>query len=190
MENSFHAAYRASRRHYELGRLRVAIQRALVVVIPTALAAQWIFGSGALVWLPITFVALTFSEWRGGDVMRGARRGLVAGFGSMLLPLSVLRPCCGIDAKAVGASCCVMPSACWLMGAFIGLAMALLVPNAPQERRLHGAAGMILGVTSVAITRCSILFFGEAVGLLGGLAVGIVATGLARAGLDRLRTTA
>jgi hypothetical protein len=190
MESSFDAAYRASRRRYEWGRLRTAILNAVVVVVLVALAAEMLFGRWALPWLPLTFAALTFAEWRGGDVMRGARRGLLAGFGSMLLPLSVLRPCCGIDAKAAGMSCCIMPSACWLMGAFVGLAMVLLLPNAPKERRLQSAAGLILGVASVAITRCSMLYVGEAIGLFGGLTAGVIATGLARAWLDRPRTLA
>ena len=188
MESSFDAAYRASRRLYEWGRLRTAMLRAAVVVVLVALTAELLFGRGARPWLPLTFAALTFAEWRGGEVMRGARRGLLAGFGSMLLPLSLLRPCCGIDAKAAGASCCIMPSACWLMGAFVGLAMMLLLPNAPKERRLQGAAGLILGVASVAITRCSMLYVGEAVGLFGGLTAGVVATGLARTWLSRPRT--
>jgi hypothetical protein len=188
MESNFDAVYRASRRSYEWGRLRAATLHAAVVVVLVALAAELLFGRGALPWLPITFAALTFAEWRGGEVMKGARRGLLAGFGSMLLPLSVLRPCCGIDAKAVGVSCCIMPSACWLMGAFVGLAMVLLVPNAPKERRLQGAGGLILGVASVAVTRCSMLYVGEAIGLFGGLTAGVIATALTRIWLSRPRT--
>ncbi|MET0593509.1 MAG: hypothetical protein ABW133_12470 [Polyangiaceae bacterium] len=188
MESSFEAAYRASRRQYEWGRLRTAILHASVIVVLVALAAETLFGRWALPWLPLTFAALTFAEWRGGEVMKGARRGLLVGFGSMLLPLSLLRPCCGTDVKAAGASCCIMPSACWLMGAFVGLAMVLLLlPTAPKERRMQSAAGLVLGVAAVAITRCSMLYVGEAVGLFGGLIAGVVATGLARAWLGRFR---
>ena len=189
MESSFDAAYRASRRQYEWGRLRTAILHAGVVVILVALAAETLFGRWALPWLPLTFAALTFAEWRGSEVMKGARRGLLAGFGSMLLPLSLLRPCCGTDAKAAGASCCIMPSACWVTGAFVGLAMMLLLlPNAPKERRIQSVAGLILGVASVAVTRCSMLYVGEAIGLFGGLIAGVVATGFARAWLGRPHT--
>lgn len=188
MESNFDAVYRASRRKYERGRLGVAVRHAVVIAAVAALTADLLFGNAALIWLPLTFAALIFSEWRGGDVMKGARRGLIAGFGSMLLPLSLLRPCCGVDGKATGASCCIMPSACWLTGAFVGLAMVLLLPNAPKERRLQSAAGLILGITSVAITRCSMLYVGEAIGLFGGLAAGVVATGLAQGWLNRPRT--
>jgi hypothetical protein len=48
--------------------------------------------------------------------------------------------------------------------------------------------GMTLGVASIAIRRCSTLFFGESVGLLGGLLAGIVARSLARGVLSRAST--
>jgi hypothetical protein len=188
MESSFDIAYRASRRQYEWGRLRRALLHAMVVVPVVALTAEVLFGRWALPWLPLTFAALTFVEWRGGEIMKGARRGLLAGFGSMLLPLSVLRPCCGIDAKAAGTACCITPSACWLMGAFVGLAMALLLPMAPKERRIQSAIGLMLGVLSIAVTRCSMLYLGEAIGLFGGLMGGVIATSMARAWLARPRT--
>jgi RNA polymerase sigma factor (sigma-70 family) len=133
-------------------------------------------GRRALVWVPAALLVITFTEWRGVFLMKGARRGVIAGFGSMLLPLSVLRPCCGVDAKAMGATCCIMPSACWAAGAVLGLGMALLLPRVPEGRRTEAALGMILGVISVAVPRCSMLFLGEGLGLLGGVVAGIVAT--------------
>lgn len=181
MQGELVAVYRATRRSYELGRLASALRHAGIVAIATAVVSGIIFGRRGLVWLPVSVLAITFTEWRGVFLMRGARRGLIAGFASMLLPLSILRPCCGIDAKAMGTTCCTMPSACWAAGAIVGLGMALLLPEAPERRRAQAALGMILGVTSVAVVRCSMLFFGEAVGLLGGIAAGVVATSLARA---------
>lgn len=186
--DAFDTAYRATRRQYELGRLATAARRAAMAATLVAAVATIMFGKGALVWLPVTLLAITFAEWRGVFLMKGARRGFLVGIASMLLPLSILRPCCALDAKAMGMSCCVMPSACWATGAVVGLAMALLLPKAPEGRRVQAAAGMILGVTSVAVLRCSMLFLGEAIGLLGGMAAGVIATGLARAWLDRLRT--
>jgi hypothetical protein len=44
---------------------------------------------------------------------------------------------------------------------------------------------MTLGGASIAILRCSTLFFGESVGLVGGLLAGIVALSLARGVLSR-----
>jgi hypothetical protein len=188
MESNFDVAYRATRRQYELGRLTGALRHAAMVTILVALGAGFMFGKSALVWLPVTFLAVTLTEWRGVFLMKAARRGLLAGFGSMLLPLSILRPCCGVDAKAMGVACCVMPSACWAAGSVVGLAMALLLPKAPEGRRMEAAFGMILGVTAVAVTRCSMLFLGEAVGLLGGIMAGVVASSLARAWLSRARS--
>jgi len=181
MQSDLAAVYRATRRQYELGRMMTALRRAGMVALAVATVSGIVFGRRALVWLPVSILAITFTEWRGVFLMKGARRGLIAGFGSMLLPLSVLRPCCGIDAKAMGATCCTMPSACWAAGATVGLGMALLLPSAPEGRRTEAALGMILGVTSVAVVRCSMLFLGEAVGLLGGIVAGVIATTLARA---------
>jgi hypothetical protein len=159
-----------------------------MVAIATAVVSGFVFGRRALVWLPLSVLAIAFTEWRGVFLRKGARRGLVAGFASMLVPLSVLRPCCGIDAKAMGTTCCTTPSACWAAGAVVGLGMALLLPSAPEGRRTEAALGMILGVTSVAVLRCSSLFLGEAVGLLGGIVAGVVATSLARTWLGSRRS--
>jgi hypothetical protein len=190
MQGEFDVAYRATRRRYELGRLLAAFQSAAVVTLAVALVSGIVIGRRALVWVPVTFVTVAFTEWRGVLLMKGARRGVIAGLGSMLLPLSILRPCCGVDAKAMGESCCTMPSACWASGAVVGLVMALVLPKAPEGRRTEAAAGVILGVTSVAVLRCSALFAGEAVGLLGGIAAAVAATSLARAWLSRGRSAA
>jgi hypothetical protein len=68
--------------------------------------------------------------------------------------------------------------------------MALLVPRAKKGKLLETALGMVLGVTSVAVVRCSILFAGEAVGLLGGMAAVLVAASLARSMLEQGRAAA
>jgi len=158
MQGELGAVYRATRRQYELGRMMVALRRAGVMAMAVAVLSGTLFGRRALVWLPVSVLAFAFSEWRGTFLAKGARRGLVAGVGSMLLPLSVLRPCCGVDARAMGTTCCTMPSACWAAGAVVGLGMALLLPRAPEGRRAEAALGMILGVSSVAVLRCSTLF--------------------------------
>ncbi len=185
----FDSAYRATRRRYELGRLLAALRHAALVTAAVAVVSGVVLGMRALVWLPVTFLAIAFTEWRGVLLMRGARRGLLAGVGAMLLPLSLLRPCCGIDAKAVGETCCTMPAACWASGAVVGLVMALLLPRQPDGgQRMEAALGMVIGVTAVTVMRCSILFYAEAIGLLGGIAAGVLATSLARVWLARART--
>ena len=181
MQSDFAAAYRVTRRRYETARLLGAAQNATAITLGIALVAGALFGTRALVWLPISWAVFTFTEWRGVLWMKGARRGLAAGFGTMLLPLSVLRPCCrGVGATMESAACCRMPSVCWAVGAVMGLAMATLLARAPEGRRPEAVLGLMLGVTSVAITRCSMLFLGETLGLLGGIVAGVVATSLAR----------
>jgi len=184
MASDFALAYRASRRSYELGRLGLALVHAAVAVALVGAVAVGLLGRSSLDWLPITFVATALAEWRGGFLLRGARRGMLAGLAALLLPLSVLRPCCGLDAKAMGVACCVMPSACSAAGALVGAAAALLLPNAP-DRRLQASAGLLLGVVAVAVPRCSHLFLGETVGLLAGVAAGLVAVSAGRAWLVR-----
>jgi hypothetical protein len=184
MESEFDIAYRMSRRAYERGRLLRALRHAIAATMLIAAFAWALVGKEGLWWLPMTFLSTLFTEWRGVFLMAGARRGLVAGLAAMLLPLSVLRPCCGVDAKAMGIDCCVMPSACWAAGAAVGLFMATLLPRAPEGQRLEATLGMLTGVLSVAILRCSPLFLGEAVGLLAGVSAGVVAAAFARARLE------
>ena len=77
-----------------------------------------------------------------------------------------------------GADCCTMPSACVGAGAAIGFMLAAFVPA--SHARWRTAAGMGVGVASVAILRCSTLFLSEAGGLLGGLVAGVMAAAAAR----------
>jgi hypothetical protein len=190
MQSDFAHAYRATRRRYELGRLVNALRNATLMAAVAVTFSAIVQGRSALVWLPVMLVALTLAEWRGVFLMKGARRGIVAGVASLLLPLSVLRPCCGVDAKAMGATCCTMASMCWGVGLAVGGAMALLVPKAPAGRRLEAAFGFALGVTAVAISRCSTLFAGEAVGFVGGMAAAVIATSMAGAWIGEKRQRA
>jgi hypothetical protein len=191
MDSSFDTTYRVARRHYELGRLRDALIRATVVVLLAAAVTGLAIGKAALVWLPLTFAVAVFTEWQGRSWMKGARRGVGAGFIALLLPLSILRPCCAADrAAALSASCCTMPAICWVTGGALGLALSLVLPKDAAGRRWEAALGTLLGVMSITVVRCSALFLAEAAGLLGGLLAGVVAASLARALLDRARLTA
>jgi hypothetical protein len=90
-----------------------------------------------------------------------------------LLPLSLLRPCCR-PGVVMTADCCTRPELCVVAGSAIGLGLALFLPRARGAKRWETAGGMVLGVLSVAVLKCSKLFLGEALGLLGGLAVGVL----------------
>jgi hypothetical protein len=184
------SAMRAARRGYELGRARTAIVRAAIATTAVASIALALVGARSLPWLVATFAAMALAEWRGGVMGLGARRGVMAGAATLLLPLSILRPCCATDVPMDGVSCCTMPEACVASGAIVGLALALLLPRlagASAARRAEAAFGMALGVVSVATIRCAPLFLGEAAGLLGGLVAGVVAATVAGALVERRR---
>lgn len=175
--------YLRARRSYEWGRVRTSLRRAIVVVVPVAIVSSVATGRAALAWLPVTLAAWVFAHWRGGPVERGAFFGLVGGAVTYVLPMSVLRPCCSAEAMAAAAAagrdCCTLPGACLGVGALVGLALATCVPVAGARWRTAG--GMALGVASVAILRCATLFAGEALGLVGGLIVGVLAATMVRA---------
>jgi mannitol-specific phosphotransferase system IIBC component len=165
------ALRRRARRAYELGRLQAAARSALLLAGLGALSSRLLVGPGAIVWAPLTFVLWLFLGFRGGALLRGARYGLLAGAATLLLPLSLLRPCCRWD--ATGMASCTMPEMCVALGALVALPLAALVFRRGEPHQLHVAAGVWLGVVSVAAFKCSALFMGEALGLLAGLALGM-----------------
>jgi hypothetical protein len=176
-------ARRVAKRAYELGRLRTAVLHAAAVAALVAGAAAIAVGIRALAWLPLTWLGWVLVEWRGAWLLRGARRGLLAGVAALFLPLSILRPCCA----AGTVDCCSgsMPPMCAAVGGLLGLSLALLIPRAPGARRVEAALGVTVGAASVAALRCGPLLMGEAAGLLGGLTAGVLAASLARAWMDR-----
>lgn len=165
------ANFRAARRAYELGRLRVALIRALWVALPIAALGLLTSGRAALLVLPLTLAAWLFLHFRGDELLRGAWYGLMGGLVTSVLPMSVLRPCCDINA-APGAACCTMPGACLGAGALVGVLLAAAVPFG-KASWWRTALGIALGMASVAVIKCATLFAGEAVGLVGGLAAGV-----------------
>jgi len=176
-----------ARRAYELGRLRVAVSRALAFTVVISAVAIALTGREALGWSALPLLALAVSEWRGGALARGAHRGLLAGLVTLVVPMAVLRPCCDAQMIASGA-CCTMPSMCGVAGVVIGLSLALVWPR-EDNRRDHvlAGAGVAMGALSIAAMRCSGLFAWEAVGLAAGLAAGIVASLAVRAWLMTAR---
>jgi hypothetical protein len=172
-----------ARRAYELGRARVALLRALLATLIVTTVAVTSLGRGALLFATLPFAALAFAEWRGGSLARGAHRGFIAGFVTLVLPTSVLRPCCDATMLATGV-CCTMPSMCGVAGIVIGLALALVWPREKRVRdHMLAGAGVVLGALSITVLRCAGLFVGEAVGLGLGLVAGVAASAAARAWL-------
>jgi hypothetical protein len=186
MEADLERACRAARRAYELGRLRLGSVRALGVAATAATVAAIVVGRRALIWMPVTFALWVLVEWRGAWLSKGARRGLLAGAFTLLLPLSLLRPCCDMTAMHAGEGCGGgMSNACLAVGSIFGLSLALLLPRAPRERRAEAALGTALGAASLAVFRCAPLLLGEAIGLLVGLVAGVAAAGLAHLWMGR-----
>jgi hypothetical protein len=178
------AEYRRTRRAYELGRLRASTWRALAVSAPLALGGWLVAGRASLAWLSVTLLVWLLAFWRGGAVLRGAFHGLLGGLVTFVLPMSILRPCCAPGAMMNTADCCTMPGACFAAGGVVGVLLAALVPLR-RDAWWQTATGMVMGVASVAILKCATLFAGEALGLVGGIAAGLMAASAAKAMVAR-----
>src|SRR5262249_35050118 len=146
------------RRAYELGRLRTSLLRAAIVTLPIAIVAAVVVGPHALAWLPVTLAVWVLAFWRGGPIQRGAMFGAIGGLATMLLPLSILRPCCA-GMTQMTADCCTRPECCLMSGAVIGVLLAMVVPVG-QSSWWKTAGGLVLGVASMAMLRCSTLYLG------------------------------
>ncbi|MDP3279005.1 MAG: hypothetical protein Q8Q09_27680 [Deltaproteobacteria bacterium] len=160
-------------RAYELGRLRRAALNATMLASLVGVIAMATVGPSALPWALCTLGAWIATGWRGGALLLGAKKGLIAGFATLLLPLSLLRPCCR-PGVVMTADCCTRPELCVLAGSAIGFGLAALLPKSRDASRWETAGGMVVGVLSVAVLKCSKLFVGEAMGLLVGLSVGVL----------------
>jgi hypothetical protein len=161
-----------ARRAYELGRLKHALVRAALLSGAVACVGTWLVHAQAWTFTPITFAIWAGVWWYGGVLLSSAHYGLAAGAVTFLLPLSWLRPCCRPGAMMQGPVC-TMPEMCVLAGALVGLPLAALVLKRSEGRTWEAALGMALGVVSLASVKCGLLFLGEALGLLAGLALGI-----------------
>jgi hypothetical protein len=184
------ALRRRARVAYELARARngAILARALSVVV--AVAAYVAYGHAGFGWLALTAIAWTAIEWRGGALLRGGRVGAGVGLVALAVPLWAFRSCCRVGDAVMGADCCNMTGACMAVGALLGLTLAVFLVRAPRAHRLESALGMGLALLAVASVRCAELLAGEALGLLGGLAAGAIASGLVAALVDRVRRTA
>lgn len=169
-----------ARRAYEGGMLRLGLMRGAVVTgLVALLSVAGIAKLPSMAWLAGVLVVWTLMGWRGALVWRGALGGVVAGLAALVLPLSVLRPCC---ATMVSATSCSMPQVCVGAGALLGLLVALTLPRlrTPSEWT-RASTGALVAAMSLVASRCMSLFVGEAAGLAGGLLAAAVAVSAARA---------
>jgi hypothetical protein len=173
-------------RAYENGRWRSAVWKASCVAGAAALVGLATAGRGSLLFVPVTLVLWLGLYWRGEAFLRGAIFGLAGGFVTALLPMSLLRQCCA-PGMAMTAECCTMPGACTAAGGVVGIALAAVVPFG-KATWWKTAAGLALGMCSIAVLRCASLFAGEAAGLLGGLLVGAMGAMAARSALRLQRS--
>ena len=180
-----------SRRALELGRVRTALIGASILTLGLAALSLVLPRPIDPRWLALPFVAWTFVAWRGGALVSGGMLGVLAGAAGWLVPMSVLRPCCAAmsaQAMETGADCCTRPDCCLEAGALLGVVVALLAPiDLSRGRRAFGVqvAGLLAMAGSTLGVRCTGLFVGEALGLLGGLVVAALAVTCARALLTR-----
>ena len=178
-----------ARRAYELGLAKDGLVRALLVLGLAVAAARVTSVPLRAETLALVVVAWTFLGWRRGHWLKGARVGLLGGFAALLLPMSLLRPCCP-PGMMVCEGCCAQPGSCAVAGLALGVVLAALVPRGDGVQRAQAGVGMLLGVVSIGAVRCSGLFMGEALGLLAGLIGGAVALGAGAWLWDRARVAA
>jgi hypothetical protein len=184
-----HATRRRARVAYEIARLRVGALRSLALVAVVGVAAFVSLGAAGLAWLPLTAVVWTAIEWRGGAILRGGRIGAGVGLAALAIPVWAFRTCCRAGDAMMGADCCNMTGACTAVGALLGLTLAVFLVRMPRAHRAENALGMGLALVAVASVRCAGLLAGEALGLMGGLAAGAIASSLVAVVVDRMRAT-
>jgi len=156
-----------ARRAYELGRLRSAAVRGLVVV-PVAALMLWMHpGAQALALLGALAVAVVALLWRGQAYGRAATTGLLAGAVPLVAPTLVRS----------GGHCCIAglcTTICMVACVGAGLcAGAVVAVRARNEEGGHGpfmvSAALVAGLTGAL--GCAIMGAAGILGMLAGLLV-------------------
>ena len=132
-----------ARRAYEMGRLRSALPTVAVAVPMVGLSVLLCERPTASADCGLALVSvLLAAAWRGQPFARGARAGLIAGLGPLLLPMATCFHLCA------GGVCLLAPTACvvaaLLGGATLGLYARHRVPGRPD------ASGYLWAAISVA----------------------------------------
>ncbi len=172
-------------RAYERGRTRVSATRAVVAVVLVGVVASLVVGHGAAPWALVVLPVVFFAERTGQGLARGARRGILVGLVTLLLPLSLLRPCCAPELMELAArtgdmSCCTDWTCCALVGMLLGVVSSFALPRVSRGAAPSTLSGFTAGAMAVAAVRCSSLFWGETLGLLVGLFGALVLASTAR----------
>jgi hypothetical protein len=158
-----------ARRAYEMGRLRSALPAVALAVPMVGLSLALCDRMAASAGCGLALVAvLLAAAWRGRPFARGARAGLIAGLGPLLLPMATCLHLCA------GGVCLLAPAACvvaaLLGGAALGLYARRRVPASPE------ADGYLLTALAVAALvgslGCVIAGLSGIVGMVTGLALG------------------
>jgi hypothetical protein len=158
-----------ARRAYEMGRLRTALPAVAFAVPMVALSLALCDRPAATAGCGLALVAvLITAAWRGRPYARGARAGLVAGLGPLLLPMATCFHLCA------GGVCLLAPTACVLAGlaggAAIGVHARHRVPTGPDAGG-YLVAALAVGAL-VGSLGCVIAGLGGVVGMVVGLALG------------------
>ncbi len=133
-----------ARRAYELGRLRAAVRRALLLlpILGTAVLCRG-DAAGSVPSGVCLIAVVTFCLWRGREYRRGVRPGLLAGFAPLLLP--ILAQASGHI--CVAGRCLLFPAVCGAGGVIGGVALGLLAPRPAEGRGVpFVTASLIAGI--------------------------------------------
>jgi hypothetical protein len=160
-----------ARRAYEMGRLRSALPTVVLAVPMVGLSLVLCDRMAATAGCGLALVAvLLAAAWRGQPFARGARAGLIAGLGPLLLPMATCLHLC------VGGVCLLAPTACIVAalvgGAALGLHARHRVPAGPDGGGYLVAALAVAAL--VGSLGCVIAGVSGIVGMVVGLALGTV----------------
>jgi hypothetical protein len=160
-----------ARRAYEMGRLRSALPAVALAVPMVGLSIVLCDRPTASAGFGLALVAILLATaWRGQPFERGARAGLVAGLGPLLLPMATCFHLCA------GGVCLLAPTACIVAALVGGAALGL---HARHHISASPDAGSFM-VTALAVAAlvgslgCVIAGLSGIVGMVIGLALGTV----------------
>lgn len=159
-----------ARSAFERGRLRAALPTVALVAPMVALSIVVCgrdvasLSCGALL-----AAALLAALWRGEELARGARAGLAAGAGALLLPMATCFHLCA------GGVCLMAPSVCVAAGMLGGAAIGRLARRrAAVEPRTGAYVGAALLIAALAGSLgCVIAGVGGVLGMSAGMAAAI-----------------
>jgi hypothetical protein len=156
-----------ARRAYEGGRLRASLPTVALVVPMVALSILLCGRYAASACSAVALAAvLATAAWRGQHFARGARTGLVAGLGPLLLPLAICLHMC------TGGVCLLAPSIC-VAGGLVGGAAVGVRARGRADGSSAGYLAVALSVAALAGSMgCLIAGASGVLGMAAGMATG------------------